>query len=491
MPFDVAELLKARHGENYALHEKHLNHQLGRVLKTIGFDRFYVRGEGCYLFDAEGERYLDLLSGFGVFALGRGHPTLKAALHQAIDLDLPNMVQMDCSLLPGLLAEELTNRCSEEIDRVFFCNSGAEAIESAIKFSRQATGRPRVLFADHAFHGLTTGALALNGSPEFREGFGNLLPGTTAVPFGDIDALRAELQKGDVAAFIVEPIQGKGVYVATPEYWKEAEELCRKHRTLLVMDEVQTGLGRTGRFFCYEHYGLRPDLITVSKALSGGYVPVGAVLTTDAIFSSVFSSIEKALKHSSTFGRNQLAMVAGLATLAAFDEEHIVERAVETGAAFEAALAPLLERYEMFHEVRGLGLMIGLEFGAPEDRKLRRRFNTLERLRPAIFSQMITVPLFHRHRILTQVAADNVNIIKLLPPLICGQEEVDYFVNALDDVLASAHEGSGLLFEFGRTMAKGALRRPGKERPSAPYQPQHGNGSNHDAPHPSGVKSNR
>ena len=136
MAFDVNELLRARHGENYALHEKHLNHQLGRVLKTIGFDRFYVRGEGSYLFDAEGEPYLDFLSGFGVYALGRSHPALKAALHQAIDLDLPNMVQMDCSLLPGILAERLVGRCSEEINRVFFCNSGAEAIESAIKFSR-------------------------------------------------------------------------------------------------------------------------------------------------------------------------------------------------------------------------------------------------------------------------------------------------------------------------------------------------------------------
>src|ERR1700678_1734604 len=214
MPFDVAEALRARHGENYELHDKHLNNQLGRVLKTIGFDQFYVRGEGSYLFDAEGQRYLDFLSGFGVYALGRSHPALKAALHQAIDLDLPNMVQMDCSLLPGILAEQLVARCPEEISRVFFCNSGAEAIESAIKFSRQATKRPRVLFAEHAFHGLTTGALSLNGGADFRDGFGQLLPGCGSVPFGDISALRRELQKRDVAAFIVEPIQGKGVYMA-------------------------------------------------------------------------------------------------------------------------------------------------------------------------------------------------------------------------------------------------------------------------------------
>jgi acetylornithine/succinyldiaminopimelate/putrescine aminotransferase len=469
MPFDVAQLLTERHGENYALHEKHLNFQLARVLKTIGFDRFYIRGEGSYLFDAEGARYLDFLSGFGVYALGRSHPALKAALHQAIDLDLPNMVQMDCSLLPGLLAEDLLQRTPENLERVFFCNSGAEAIESAIKFSRQATRRPRILFAEHAFHGLTTGSLALNGGADFREGFGHLLPGCEAVPFGDIAALRRELKRGDVAAFIVEPIQGKGVYMAPADYWQEAQALCRANRTLLVLDEVQTGMGRTGKLFCFEHWGLEPDIITVSKALSGGFVPVGAVITSEKVFTSIYSSLEKALKHSSTFGRNQLAMVAGLATLATFDEEHILERARLSGIAFVEALAPLQERYEMFHDIRGLGLMIGLEFGPPQSAGLRRRFNMLERLRPAIFSQMVVTPLFHRHRILTQVAADNVNIIKLLPPLICGQEEIDYFVNALDDVLKDAHDGSGLLFEFGRTMAKGSLRRSGKARPNAPY----------------------
>ena len=486
MAFDVRELLRERHGENYALHEKHLNHQLARVLKTIGFDRFYVRGEGCYLFDSEGTRYLDFLSGFGVYALGRSHPGLKSALHQAIDLDLPNMVQMDCALLAGILAEQLVARCGEEISRVFFCNSGAEAIESAIKFSRQTTKRPRILFAEHAFHGLTTGALALNGGAEFREGFGHLLPGTESVPFGDLEALRRALKTRDVAAFIVEPIQGKGVYMAPPDYWCQVQELCRSHGTLLVLDEVQTGLGRTGKFFCFEHWDLEPDIITLSKALSGGFVPVGAVLMTDRVFTSVYSSLEKALKHSSTFGRNQLAMVAGLATLAAFDDEDIVNRAHETGIAFKEALAPLVNRYEMFHEVRGKGLMIGLQFGPPQSKALRRRFNALEHLRPAIFSQMMVVPLFHRHHILTQVAADNVNIIKLLPALICGQEEIDCFVGALDDVLKDAHSGSGLLFEFGRTMAKGALRKTGRARPSTPYQvpytPVNGNGNRNAAP---------
>jgi acetylornithine/succinyldiaminopimelate/putrescine aminotransferase len=473
MPFDVAKVLADRHGENYQLHSELMNPQWARVLRTTGFDRFYVRGEGCYLYDDQGERYLDMLSGFGVYALGRSHPALKAALHQALDLDLPNMVQFDCALLSGLLAEALIGRAHDGIRRAFFCNSGAEAVETAIKFARYATKRPRIVYAGHAFHGLTTGALALNGGAEFKKRFGPLVP-STEVPFGDIDALRRQLRRGDVAAFVVEPIQGKGVNVAPDEYWHEVQATCRRYKTLFVTDEVQTGLGRTGRFFCHQHWDLKPDIITVSKALSGGYIPVGATLCTEKVFMSVFSSMDRAMVHSSTFGRNQLAMVAGLATLDVMDEEGIVERARVTGESFGAKLAPLVERYEMLHEVRGLGLMIGLEFGPPESARLRRNWNTIERIRPALFSQTIVVPLFHRHRILTQVAADNANVIKLLPPLIAGEAEVDAFVSALDDVLATAHKGPGHFLEFGRTMAKGALfgaRRRGHRHPGPAIEP--------------------
>jgi hopanoid-associated sugar epimerase len=458
MPFDVARTFAERSGENFALHERYMNQQLARTLRTLGFDRNYVRGEGCYLYDDAGARYLDFLSGFGVYALGRSHPAIKAALHQALDLDLPNMVQMDCALLPGLLAEQLVARAHPGITRAFFYNSGAESIEAAIKFARHSTQRPKILYAEHAFHGLTTGALALNGGKEFRQGFGELLA-SVPVPFGDLDALEGQLRSRDVAAFIVEPIQGKGVYCAPPEYWRAAQELCRRYGTLLVTDEVQTGLGRTGKFFCHEHWGLEPDIITISKALSGGFVPIGAMLTTEKIFASVYDSMEDALKHSTTFGRNQLAMVAGLATLAAFDDEDIVGRADRMGADLQDRLRGLAERYELIRDIRGLGLMVGIEFGAPDSGAAGRRFRTLERLRTGMFSQLVVVPLFHRHRIITQVAADNVNIIKLLPPLITGPAEIDYFVQALDDVMADAHRGSGLTYEFGRTMVRGALRR--------------------------------
>jgi ornithine--oxo-acid transaminase len=465
--FDLATLMSEHQGANFELHSRYMNPQLVRVLGTIGFDRHYVAAEGSYLIDDRGQRYLDFLSGFGVFALGRAHPVVKDALHQALDADLPNLVQMDCALLPGLLAEALVDRAPPGIERVFFANSGAETVETAIKFARCSTGRDRIVYCDHAFHGLTNGALSLNGGGEFRQGFGPLLPGCENVPFGDIDALDRQLRRRDVAAFVVEPIQGKGVYMAPETYWAEVQAVCRRNGTLLVMDEVQTGMGRTGRFFCHQHWDVRPDIITLSKALSGGYVPVGAVLSTSEVSGSVFSSMDRAVVHSSTFSMGQLAMVAGLATLQVLDEEDVVARAAKNGRRLMEALEPLVEKYELLQEVRGLGLMIGLVFGSSGSRGSRARFAVMEVARKGLFSQLIVVPLFHRHRILTQVAADNVNIIKLLPPLIIGDGEIDAFVTALDDVLADAHRSSGLLVEVGTTMARNSLRRGRRRRPAA------------------------
>jgi len=464
MSFDLRTLLREHHGEQFALHSQYLNPQLPRVLKTLGFDRFYVRGEGCYLIDDKGREVLDLLSGFGVFALGRSHPTIKQALDDAIAMDLPSMAQIDCALLSGLLAKELVDRCHDGIQRAYFCNSGAESVEASIKFARAATGRSRILYANHAYHGLTMGALSINGSADFRQGFGPFIPGCEVVPFGDLPAIEAELDKGDVAALILEPIQGKGVYEAPPEYFQGAHRALKSHGALLIMDEVQTGLGRTGTFLCSEQLGVEPEIICVSKALSGGFVPVGAMLATDEVFRSVYSSMERALVHSTTFKQNPLAMVAGLATLAVLDEEGIVEHSHEMWVTWSEKLAPLLERYEVFNEVRGKGQMIGLEFSEPTSRRQRLRWRAMESIRPALFSQTLVVPLFHRHGILTQVAADSINVIKLLPPLVASEAEVDRFVAALDDVLSDAERGSGLFIEMGTTMARGAMRRP-RSRP--------------------------
>lgn len=307
--FDLTALLAERGAERYELHAKYLNHQLPRMLHTIGFDKVYERGEGAYFWDAEGNDYLDMLAGFGVMGLGRHHPVVRKAVHDVLDAQLADLTRFDCQPLPGLLAEQLLTH-SPHLDRVFFGNSGTEAVETALKFARYATGKPRVLYCDHAFHGLTTGSLSVNGEDGFRDGFAPLLP-DTALPLGDLDALARELKKGDVAALVVEPIQGKGVHEAPPGYLRAAQELLHQHKALLIADEVQTGLGRTGDFYAYQHEeGVEPDLVCVAKALSGGYVPVGATLGKDWIFKKVYSSMDRVLVHSASFGANAQAMAA-------------------------------------------------------------------------------------------------------------------------------------------------------------------------------------
>ena len=374
-----------------------------------------------------------------------------------LDRELADLVQFDCALLPGLLAEQLTAK-TPGLDRVYFSNSGTEAVEAALKFARYATGRPRVLYCDHAFHGLTVGSLSVNGSAEFKTGFGPLVS-STGIPFGDTEALAAELRKGDVAALIVEPVQGKGVHVAPPGYLTTARQLLHDNGALLICDEVQTGLGRTGRLFAYEYDDVDPDLVTVAKALSGGFIPVGATLGKDAIFAKVYSSMDRVLVHDSTFGSNASAMAAGLASLAVIEDEQLVTNAERTGDAIRTALSGLVDKYEMFAGVRGRGLMIGIEFARPRSLKLRTSWNMLQAARVGLFSQMVVVSLFERQNILTQVAGDHMEVIKLLPPLTIGDTEVKLFVDAFADVMDEAHRGTGLMWDFGRRLIKQAVTR--------------------------------
>ncbi|MFI9051424.1 aspartate aminotransferase family protein [Streptomyces sp. NPDC053427] len=458
--FDLAKLLAERGAERYDLHARHLNHQLPRMLHTIGFDKVYERGEGAYFWDSDGQDYLDMLAGFGVMGLGRHHPVVRRALHDVLDAGLPDLTRFDCQPLPGLLAEKLLSY-APHLDRVFFGNSGTEAVETALKFARYATGRPRILYCNHAFHGLTTGSLSVNGEDGFRDGFAPLLP-DTAVERGDLAALERELKRGDVAGFVVEPIQGKGVHPTPPGFLRAAQELLHRHKALLIADEVQTGLGRTGDFFAYQHEdGVEPDLVCVAKALSGGYVPVGATLGKDWIFKKVYSSMDRVLVHSASFGANAQAMAAGLAVLTVMEDEQIVANARHTGDLLRERLSALIGKYELLHDVRGRGLMVGIEFGKPKSLVLRGRWTMLQAARKGLFAQLVVVPLLQRHRILTQVSGDHLEVIKLIPPLIIGEREVDRFLDAFTAVMDEAHNGGGLLWDFGRTLVKAQLSARG------------------------------
>jgi acetylornithine/succinyldiaminopimelate/putrescine aminotransferase len=457
MGFDLPSALRARAGEGPALWSQYLNPQTARVVRSIGFDRRWEQGRGCYLYDDTGARYLDFLSGFGVFGVGRSHPTVRRALQDVLDAELADMVQMDTPLLAGLLAEALIER-APDLDRVYMANSGTEAVEAALKFARCATGRPRVLYCDHAFHGLTAGSLSVNGAKEFRDGFGPLLPGT-ALPFGDLGALRRELAAGDVAALIIEPVQGKGVQVVPDGFLAEAAALLHRHGALLICDEVQTGLGRTGRLFSYEYDGVQPDLVTVAKTLSGGFVPVGATMGTSAVFQRVYSSMDRMLVHDSTYGTNALAMAAGLATLSVIDDEGLIANAAAVGAELTRGLEEAAQRYELISDVRGRGLLIGIEFGRPRSKRLRTRWGPLTLARKGLFTQMVVGALFENHRVLTQTAGDHMDVLKLLPPLTVTSEHATEYLTAFCAVMDSIHDSARPVWHFGWGLTTRAARR--------------------------------
>lgn len=454
----ILELIEQRRKENFALHEQYLNPQMVRVLKTIGYDHQYVKAEGPYLFDERGEIYLDLLSGFGVFALGRNHPKIVQALQEVLTAELPNLVQLDASLLAGVLAERLIAIAPPGMERVFFANSGTETVEAAIKFSRYATGRSKIVYCTGCYHGLTLGSLSATGEAHYREGFGPLLPDFIEIPFGDLTALEQVLSGKDVAAFIIEPIQGHGVNIPNDEYLPGAAELCRQYKTLFIADEVQTGLGRTGKYWAVEHWGIEPDILCVAKALSGGFVPVGAVLSRRWIFDKVFNRMDRAVVHGNTFGKNNLAMAAGITTLEVIEEEKLVERSALMGRQLLAELKPLVDQYECLKEVRGLGMMMGLEFFEPKSWSLKAAWKMLETANKGLFSQLIVVPLFTRHHILSQVAGHGMNVVKFIPPLTLTDRDCSWIVEAVNDVVADAHRIPGGAWEFGKTLATQALR---------------------------------
>ncbi|MDE0738635.1 MAG: aspartate aminotransferase family protein [Planctomycetota bacterium] len=459
MSFDLQELIQSRNGENVALQRENINPQFARVLRLIGFDKIYVRGVGQYLYDEDGSEYLDMLAGYAVHNVGRNHPVVIQALKDLMDSQPATLVQMDAPLLSGLLAERLKELTPEALDTVYFTNSGTEGVETAIKFARKSTRRPRVLFCEHSFHGLSNGSLSLNADESYRTGFDPLIPGCDKVRLNDLDALSAELKKEDVAAFVLEPVQGKGVFIAEDDYLRQARELCSRHGTALAFDEVQTGFGRTGRMFSLEHSGVEPDILIISKALSAGLVPVGAVLTKRSIYDGVFDSLDNCVVHSSTFGQGAYAMAAGIATLHVLEEEGLVENSRRMGELLLEGLRELAGRFELVKDVRGRGLMIAIELGEPASLKLKMGWKLASKLQKGLVAQAMVMSLLADHRILTQVAGHGLEVIKLIPSLVIDESDVKRFLAAFEDVLERSHRFPGPIWEFTTRLAKHALKR--------------------------------
>jgi ornithine--oxo-acid transaminase len=453
----------ARSHETLELASRHLDPSLVDVLGILGFDAQYVSAQGSYLYDVDGRAYLDLHSGEGFASLGHNHPDVREVMRATLAADLIDGVQIHYSPLAGMLAEALAQRLAPGLDAVFFASTGAEAVDSAMKFARAATRRARLISCDSSFHGVTLGPLSLVGDEFFKEGFGPLLPGCERVPFGDLAALETQLRAKDVAAFIVEPIQGRMVTLPPAGYLLGAQELCRRYGTMFVVDEIQTGLGRTGKWFALEHWGLEPDFVLVGKALSGGYMPVAAMVTRREHFQRAVGTLERSYVHQSTFGRNRLSMAAGLATLRIIERDRLVEHAAHVGAVLRDGLAELQRRYEMIKEIRASGLMIGIELGAPSSGMARLNWRLIHMASEGLFPQLIVIPLHRDHGVITMAAGKN-DVIKLLPPLTLSEQEARTFLGALDAVLAECHGSSSKNLAVVRDIATTTLRRRARSK---------------------------
>ncbi len=416
-------------------YSRYVNPQWVNLLSILSMNRPFVRSYGAELFTDNGEVFLDFLAGYGVYNVGHSHPYIAEQLINELQSQRPSMLQSHVPTLAAQLAERLCHKVGGRVGKVYFGSSGSEGVESAIKFSRSFTKRDWILYAEGGFHGLTCGALSLMSNTWWREGFGNLLTETQAIPFGDIEALKRALATEKYASFIVEPVQGEsGVVVPTKEYLQAAQALCDKHGTLLVIDEVQTGVHRTGKFLASQHYEITPDMVIMAKALSGGHVPIGALLMRDDISRSVYSSVDKAFVHASTFSENALAMRAALATLDVVENEDIETRAIENGEFLRQELTKRLSRFEIVREIRGLGLMNAIEFQAPKSMTLRVLHAAFKQAHPGLFGQMIVRSLFNDQKILCQMAGNEYNVIKSMPPLIVSREQILKYCDSMEAV---------------------------------------------------------
>ncbi len=429
-------------------YQEYVNPQWVALLNLLDMNVEYQRCFGSELFTKDGRRVLDYLSGYCVHNTGHNHPYIVEALKEELDKCGPAMLQSHVPALAGDLAERLCQLAGGGLKKAYFGSSGSEGVEAAIKFARATTGRAPIVYAQNSFHGLTAGALSLMNDAFWREGFGPLLPQTIGVPFGDLVALEKAFANEKCAAFVVEPVQAEaGIRVPSKTYLQAAQELCRARGTLFVLDEVQTGMYRTGTFLAAHQFGLQPDMVILAKALSGGLMPVCAVLMTDKIYRSVYSSLKRAIVHTSTFSENSLSMRAGLATLDVLEREQLGPRVMKLGERFRVKLRQALEPFEIVKEVRGMGMLSGIEFQAPQNLALRALYEAFHRIHPAMFGQVIVMRMFREKNILTQICGNNFMVLKAAPPLVVSQEQLDEFVEAIRSVVKLADSSAAFWTE--------------------------------------------
>ncbi|MGI6037929.1 MAG: aspartate aminotransferase family protein [Limnochordia bacterium] len=417
-------------------HKQYGNVGLVGMLGLLNFDKQYVRAQGTRVWDHTGKEYLDFLGGYGSLNLGHNPPAVIAGMQKATSM--PNLLQASLGTMAGALMQTLAAITPGDLQRSFLCNSGAEAVEGGLKLARAATGKHKFIYCDGGFHGKTMGALSVTGREKYKGPFEPLIPGCVGIPYGDLAALEEALASGDVAAFIVEPIQGEGGIIVPPAgYLKKAKELCARHGALIIVDEIQTGFGRTGRMFACEHDEMTPDILILSKSLGGGMMPLGAFVTTDAIWTQAYGSSKNCLLHTSTFGGNTMAAAAGLAAIEYILSEDLPGRAAELGEYFQSRLRELQEKHNLIEEVRGKGLLIGIEFATLNQGALNKLTRgAISELSQEYLASLVAGELQNNYGIITAYTLNNPNVIRLEPPLIVEKEEIDQVVTALDEILS-------------------------------------------------------
>jgi putrescine aminotransferase len=433
---DWQSIVEMEGPEAYELHAAHINSVFVRLMRCMRLDKAFVRAEGAYVWDAEGKRYLDFFGGFGCMNLGHNHPRVVARLHELLNEQRPMIFQTVANRYSAALAANLAAITPGDAAVSFFCSSGTEATEGALKLARKATGRTRIVHTSEAYHGRTLGAISVNGFDKLRTPFEPLLPDTRCVPWGEVAALERELRDGSVAAFIFEPILGyAGVILPPAGYLKECERLCRQYGALLIADEVQTGFGRTGTMFGCEHEGVSPDIVLVGKSLGGGLIPVGAYLSTREVWSAAYGTTDTFILHTNTFGGNSMGCAAALATIETIYEEDLLRRATGAGAYLMESLERLRGSCPFIAEVRGRGLMVAVELAADADElKVGDDDPVLGFVAQRILGNAVLAWLVNRHRIFVGSSQIDRQWLRIYPPLVVSEEQIDEFVNALESL---------------------------------------------------------
>lgn len=394
-------------------YEKYINPSQARLFRFMGLDSVESSAEGWIITDSEGKQFIDCLGGYGMFAVGHRNPVVVEAVEKALH-SMPMCGKVLFNRPMADLAEKLAEITPGDLQYSFFVNSGTEAVEGCLKVARLATKRKKFVAAENAFHGKTMGSLTATGRDLYRDPFKPLLEGFTHVPYGDAEAIRQAVDT-DTAAVILEPIQGEGGIIVPPDgYLRQVKEICEQAGALLIADEVQTGIGRTGSWFGVDYDGVTPDLMACAKALGGGVMPIGTIIGTPRAWQGL---IEAPFLHTSTFGGNQLACMAGLATLKYIENEDLLRRSSETGAYFKAGLEKIMQEYpEVITQVRGRGMMIGVELSK-------------EGAGGMLMSLMI------EKKIIVAYTLNNPKVIRIEPPLIMPADVVDHVLEEFRDAV--------------------------------------------------------